>query len=397
MSDIKPPQFFKVSKSETAFTSPEQVFYSLRGRASSHGYLRGPQQDVLRDFSSTHAGTRDLALELPTGTGKTTVGLLIAEWKRLSGQKSAFLCLTNQLAGQVLEEAKRLGVSCADLRGTKETRDVQEEGRYRSGAAVAVTTYSNLFNINPVIRDADLLIFDDAHGGEQYVAGMWTLSVQRSNDSDLFHQLLNALSPAFTKTQLEGIFDATPPVPLVDLADVRQHPECLGQVAAIMRTQVDHPSRFAWRFISQNLHACFFLVSAHEISIRPFIPPTHTHVHFENASQRISMSATLGGGSDLLRSYGLTKIEVLRSASEQWGKRYIFVPGLHCDEEQSLELVAGLPSSGKSPVRFQIQPVNSCQRIMTGDPMPCSNSPGQSATFLRIHGMYSESFGLITS
>ena len=31
--------------------------------------------------------------------------------------------------------------------------------------AVAVTTYSNLFNVNPVIRDADLLIFDDAHGG----------------------------------------------------------------------------------------------------------------------------------------------------------------------------------------------------------------------------------------
>lgn len=173
----KLPAFRTLADRSNAPEGPEQLFYKLGGRAKSHGYLRGPQQDVLRDFSDKFSNSADLALELPTGTGKTMIGLLIAEWRRLSGQKVAFLCLTNQLASQVIEEGKRLGITCADLRGTKDTRDVGEEGKYRTRAAVAVTTYSNLFNVNPVIRDANLLIFDDAHSGEQFVSNMWTVSI----------------------------------------------------------------------------------------------------------------------------------------------------------------------------------------------------------------------------
>jgi superfamily II DNA or RNA helicase len=142
----KRPSFKKIKQSAAADASPEELFKKLSGRASTHGYLRGPQQDVLRAYVEKDANTSDVAFELPTGTGKTAVGLLIAEWKRLAGQKVVYLCLTNQLAGQVLVEAEKLGLSCADLRGSKETRSSLEEGRYRTGQAVAVTTYSNLFN-----------------------------------------------------------------------------------------------------------------------------------------------------------------------------------------------------------------------------------------------------------
>ena len=43
-------------------------------------------------------------------------------------------------------------------------RSAAEEGRFKTRAAIGVTTYSNLFNINPVVQESDLLIFDDAHG-----------------------------------------------------------------------------------------------------------------------------------------------------------------------------------------------------------------------------------------
>lgn len=53
----------------------------------------------------------DIAFELPTGTGKTAVGLLIGEWKRKrTGKRVAYLTLTNQLATQVLREAQSLGI-----------------------------------------------------------------------------------------------------------------------------------------------------------------------------------------------------------------------------------------------------------------------------------------------
>ena len=103
--------------------SQEELFYRLSGRTATHGYLRGPQQDVLREYALTHTTAPNIAFELPTGTGKTAVGLLIAEWKRVAGQRVAYLSLTNQLAGQVIAEANRLGVSVADLRGTRDTRE----------------------------------------------------------------------------------------------------------------------------------------------------------------------------------------------------------------------------------------------------------------------------------
>src|SRR4051812_19669285 len=100
MSEFQPPKFKPVTKAPT-YSNPEDLFYKLSGRAKTHGYLRGPQQDVLREYTEKAVDFLDLAFELPTGTGKTAVGLLIAEWQRLSGKRVAYLSLTNQLAGQV--------------------------------------------------------------------------------------------------------------------------------------------------------------------------------------------------------------------------------------------------------------------------------------------------------
>jgi superfamily II DNA or RNA helicase len=91
----KLPPFRTLAEKNKAPESPEQLFYKLGRRAKSQGYRRGPQQDVLREFNDKFRNIADLALALPTGTGKAAVGLLIAEWRRLTGQKVAFLCLTN--------------------------------------------------------------------------------------------------------------------------------------------------------------------------------------------------------------------------------------------------------------------------------------------------------------
>jgi superfamily II DNA or RNA helicase len=133
MKSDKSRPTFKAVKTATGYASPEELFYKLSRREKTHGYLRGPQQDVLREYAELPADSTDIAFELPTGTGKTAVGLLISEWKRLQSNKVAYLSLTNQLAGQVLKEAERFDISCADLRGTKDTRDRSEEGRYKTG------------------------------------------------------------------------------------------------------------------------------------------------------------------------------------------------------------------------------------------------------------------------
>jgi Rad3-related DNA helicase len=98
----------------------------------------------------------DVAFELPTGTGKIAFGLLLAEWRRRAGEKTAYLTLNDQLASQVLAEAAKLGIPVDDLRGNKYSRSAAEEGRFRTGAATAVSTYYLLESaqrVNPVIKE----------------------------------------------------------------------------------------------------------------------------------------------------------------------------------------------------------------------------------------------------
>lgn len=136
------PRFVRARR-EPEIESPEALF-NQSSRAKSHGYLRGPQQDILRNYME-QPDAQNVALELPTGTGKTAVGLLIAEWKRRrSGERAAYLSLTNQLAHQVMKEADQLGIPYADLTGNRQNRDTGEVGRYLNSSAVAISTYANL-------------------------------------------------------------------------------------------------------------------------------------------------------------------------------------------------------------------------------------------------------------
>ena len=330
---------FKKPKAAQQYLSPEELFAKLPNRATSHGYLRAPQVDALRDYEKL-VGEPDIAFELPTGTGKTAVGLIIAEWRRRrSGGRVAYLTLTNQLAKQILREAGRLGLDCADLTGNKDTRKAAEVGRYNIASAVGVTTYSNLFNVNPVIQPSDVLILDDAHGGEHFVSEMWTVRIEAGEHVQLYRDVLTALRPALTESQLRIVTDETD-YGSIELADTMGHPHVFTDITALLDKATDSTIHFPWGLIRNHLSACLFFASIREIVIRPLVPPTHTHAPFFESKQRIYMSATLGGQGDLQRSYGVINVKPIRAKHAQWGKRYIFVPGIFMEEARCAQLVA---------------------------------------------------------
>lgn len=336
----KRPKFRKPKAAQT-YATPEELFAKLPNRAKTHGYLRGPQADALRDYANLKDKS-DIACELPTGTGKTTVGLLIAEWRRRqTGEKVAYLTLTNQLAKQVLREAEKLGIECADLTGSKDTRDASEAGRYTMGRAIGVTTFSNLFNVKPVVQASNILVFDDAHGGEHYVAALWTVKIDAEENGKVYSDVLTALRPSLSESQYRVVTDETE-YAAVELADVHAYADVFTNVTAVLDEAKEASIHFPWTVIRNNLHACLFLVSLREIVIRPIVPPTHTHGPFSETKQRIYMSATLGGEGDLLRGYGVTSIETIRVKHAQWGRRYIFMPSLYFEEDECPQVVSSI-------------------------------------------------------
>ena len=69
------------------------------------------QRAVLHEYATKFSTVRDVAAQMPTGTGKSLVALVIAEAWRREGKKVAILSANKTLAHQMKEqEADALGV-----------------------------------------------------------------------------------------------------------------------------------------------------------------------------------------------------------------------------------------------------------------------------------------------
>ena len=114
------PRFRKRVDPVVGAADPESLFGELPRTPNGVGALWSHQADQLRTYAEEHQQTSDVALELPTGSGKTLVGLLISEWRRRTlGQRIVYACPTKQLARQVLNKAKDQGIPVVLLIGSR--------------------------------------------------------------------------------------------------------------------------------------------------------------------------------------------------------------------------------------------------------------------------------------
>lgn len=147
------PRFRRPERATPPPESPELLFGQLPRRPGGVPALWSHQADILRTYAERHSATADVALELPTGSGKTLVGLLVAEWRRRAlGHRVAYVCPTKQLAGQVAAAAAAQGISVALLVGPHDEWPEQHKSAYTRAASIAVTTYSTIFQQPPPPR-----------------------------------------------------------------------------------------------------------------------------------------------------------------------------------------------------------------------------------------------------
>lgn len=326
------PRFRRPEKAPPPPENPELLFGQLPRRPRGVPALWSHQADILRTYDELHRNTPDVALELPTGSGKTLVGLLIAEWRRRAlGQRVAYACPTQQLAGQVAAAATAQGIPVALLVGKHSSWPEQQSSAYTRAASIAVTTYSTIFNSNPHLNDAQSLLFDDAHAGEQYVAGAWSMTIPGSIGlyDDLFDVLREQIEPQVVQRVTSGEADPRE-VHLLPVSSVAARLEDIDRVltAGVAGTDL----RYAFRMLRPGLRSCLFFVSRGSWYIRPMIPPTFTHDAFTGAEQRVYLSATLGEAGELERSLGRAPIARV-PVPPAWertgsGRRFFVFPAL---------------------------------------------------------------------
>ena len=301
---------------------------------------------MLRTYVQKAMDTSDVALQLPTGSGKTLVGLLLAEWRRRkNNERILYLCPTKQLVNQVTEEATtKYGLTVEPFTGPKAEFTPAARAAYEDAEKVAISTYSALFNTNPFFTSPEIIILDDAHAAENYIASQWTLQIHRfkGEDQELFRALAGVLKGVLTDVNYERLTAKAETIDDVIWVDKIPTPQMVRIVpelrAALAENVGDGELKYRWRMIRDNLGACQLYVSSAEIMIRPMIPPTWSHGPFAEAKQRIFMSATLGAGGDLERLTGRPRIMRL-PIPEGWdrqgiGRRFFIFPEKSLDEAE---------------------------------------------------------------
>lgn len=325
---------------------PESLFRDLRKKTVPG--LLSHQADLLRSYLAIHTQHSDIALQLPTGSGKTLVGLLIAEWRRRKyGERVAYLCPTRQLVNQVAQQASgKYGIDVRAFTGSRARYDQQASSEWLNAETVAITTYSSLFNTNPFFDEPNLIILDDAHSAENYISSFWSLLIERSQHAAAFAALagvVTPLLPASDRSRLATDSDGTDPQWVEKLPT----PVFQGIVPELISLLDEHTQgtklRHPWGLLRDSLHACHFYISRRGILIRPLIPPSSTHPPFAYAKQRLYMTATLGAGGDLERVTGrqpIHKIPVPAGWDKQGiGRRFFLFPKRSLDDPETEQFV----------------------------------------------------------
>jgi hypothetical protein len=287
--------------------------------SSEYPSLRAAQAHVLSVYAARHKDTPDVAIELPTGVGKTLIALLIAEHALDREWRVAYLTGSNALTKQVADQARRLGVSAHQFSGGNYPAMGLLE--YGNAQALAVMNYWVYFNSSPKVDPADLLIFDDAHLAEQPLTGLFSARIARFAHKKLYVEicdLVQAHTNAYETlpAMRNGTVPSSAPPELLAFND---WDAVSGSVSAAIEAS-DYAKadegRFVWRELRGRLLRCGVLIGPSAIEIRPYLPPSKTLAGISESKQRIYMSATLGTMDDLERRLGIGPITRLDVPTE---------------------------------------------------------------------------------
>lgn len=307
------------------------------------------QGHVLARYSAEFTGKRDVAIELPTGGGKTLISLLIGGAWREEGKKVAILSANKTLARQMHAEANALGIPARLMEGRGAEIPAADRRAYQRARCVAIMNYWVYFNQNPVVDPADLLIMDDAHLAEHCLHSLYSLEISKIKNQKLFEDVVRELASRFPEYAVlaDALSDAAPPSASAELLSFIDQVEISTRLTEIIdAASADVDFEFRWSRVRQSLREANIYLSRTAIWIRPYVYPLISNQHYEHVQQTLYMSATVGDEGDLSRRLGVRPLDRIpvppEFAETTSGRRLVVMNRLDDDKDVPQRLQAAL-------------------------------------------------------
>lgn len=323
------------NKSIEKKTHPCEIYGTL-DRHANKGPLRIPVQNtILNRWYDEYQNRKDVILKLPTGEGKTIIGLLILQSK-INQKKgsSLYLCPNKYLAEQVKTQADEFGIPYCSIGQEGLPED------FMNGEKILITHAQMLFNgrstnfgIENKSVEVENIVLDDAHSCIEVIKSACKFLVPRT--SECYTELLQLFSEHL-KAQGNGTFSdivnkSGSAILAVPYWDWQSKTDEVVEILSKYNRNKDKGVWFAWELLKNNIKNCLAVFSGSEIEISPFTLPVEKFGAFNNASHRVFMSATISNDSFFIRDLGLGKeiIETPLTFDKKWsGEKMVLIPSL---------------------------------------------------------------------
>lgn len=285
---------------------PREIFMTLPSKAPGYGYPRDVQSEVWKKWFDIR-NEKNVILKMNTGSGKTVVGLIMLQ-SCLNEDKgpAIYVVPDNYLVKQVIDEAKRLGISA--------TVD-KDDYNYSNSKSILVTSIQTIVNGHSYfgMREAvnypiGSIIIDDVHACMDKIIDQFMIKIDA--ESDAYKELIALFSPSLKDYNPKNYID------VVEMKDCRKNMlvpywEWQRQQDNIYRILMNHNNSdnssiyFGLPLIERGLETCDCIITASKIEISPKGIDLDKISSLEKASRRIYMSATLADDSVFVSALGL--------------------------------------------------------------------------------------------
>ena len=316
--------------------NPVQLFFELDLNPSGQiKELWNVQKEVLEIYYDSLKDKKKIAIELPTGSGKSITALLILEMWRKAGKRVAILVSSIALGEDMSRRCNDLGIESASIWGKWRTDTTRKERlrnikKYKRKQAIGIINYW-AYMLGTDVAKPDVLIIDDADNFENLLIDQYSLIISKAKDEDIFNQIINALRKYRVYQKLLTLQRTLEVIQLIYFPHSFKIVEGIRKIIGSKpRTDISDDLFWSFRRNGDRIHTYLMFVWGNNIIFTPYIIPGAANERLQNIEQIIFMSATLGTSERIHKTMGsFEKIEIIsekdiKSKIGTMGKRIIF-------------------------------------------------------------------------